>query len=223
MEFYIKYSNTDMIRLPVPPPSFKIQRQNATQTVTVSQLGEVNLWGPALLETVTIESFWPYKYMPTYCKYKNFIKPKDFVAWVNKCKDSKNPVRLVITDSKTGLNINMQCLIEQFDTEVKNFNGDIDFTIAFREYRQVNVKEQEVPKPPSSNNSGNNSNSNNSNSNSTGYYYHTVKKGESLWILAKKYYGQGSKWPTIYNANKDKVKNANLIKPGWVLKIPKKA
>lgn len=49
---------------------------------------------------------------------------------------------------------------------------------------------------------------------------HKVKKGDTLWALAKKYYGSGAKYPTIYNANKDKIKNPNLIQIGWVLKIP---
>lgn len=221
MEFYIKYTDSNMIRLPVPPPSFKVQRQNATQTVTVSQLGEVNLWGPELLKTVTIQSFWPYRYMPTYCKYQGFMKPNDFIKWVSAAKNSKNPVRLVITDSKTGLDINMECLIEQFDTEVKGFNGDIDFTIGFREYRKIVVRELEVPKPPpSSNNSGNSNNNSNNNHNNGGRRTHTVKKGESLWLISKRYYGAGSKWRTIYNANKDKIKNPNRIYPGWVLVIP---
>ncbi len=33
-------------------------------------------------------------------------------------------------------------------------------------------------------------------------------------------YHDGSKWPMIYEANKDKIKNPNLIYPGWVLLIP---
>lgn len=49
---------------------------------------------------------------------------------------------------------------------------------------------------------------------------HKVKRGDTLWAIAKKYYGSGAKYPTIYNANKDKIKNPNLIQIGWVLKIP---
>lgn len=49
---------------------------------------------------------------------------------------------------------------------------------------------------------------------------YTVKKGDCLWNIAKKYYGKGSLYTKIYNANKDKIKNPNKIYPGQVLKIP---
>ncbi|PKM49581.1 MAG: peptidoglycan-binding protein [Firmicutes bacterium HGW-Firmicutes-7] len=52
----------------------------------------------------------------------------------------------------------------------------------------------------------------------TGYY--VVKSGDSLWAIAKKYYGDGSKYSKIYNANKSIIKNANLIYPGQKLTIP---
>lgn len=50
---------------------------------------------------------------------------------------------------------------------------------------------------------------------------YTVVKGDCLWNIAKKYYKKGSSYTKIYNANKDKIKNPNLIYPGQVLTIPK--
>jgi len=56
------------------------------------------------------------------------------------------------------------------------------------------------------------------------YRIYTVKykpgDRDCLWKIAEKFYGDGMKWKLIYNANKDKIRNPDLIKPGWKLKIP---
>ena len=49
---------------------------------------------------------------------------------------------------------------------------------------------------------------------------YTVVAGDSLSKIAKKFYGDGNQWRRIFEANRDTVKNPDLIRPGQVLKIP---
>ncbi len=51
---------------------------------------------------------------------------------------------------------------------------------------------------------------------------YTVVKGDYLWKIAKKdkFYGNGFAWPVIYNANRDQIKDPDLIYPKQVFKIP---
>ncbi|MBU0474530.1 MAG: LysM peptidoglycan-binding domain-containing protein [Bacteroidetes bacterium] len=51
---------------------------------------------------------------------------------------------------------------------------------------------------------------------------YTVVKGDYLWKIAKKseFYGNGFAWPVIYNANRDQIKNPDLIYPKQAFKIP---
>ena len=51
---------------------------------------------------------------------------------------------------------------------------------------------------------------------------HVVVEGECLWMIAGMEYGHPYyyKWPLIYNANRDLIKDPDLIYPGWSLKIP---
>jgi nucleoid-associated protein YgaU len=49
---------------------------------------------------------------------------------------------------------------------------------------------------------------------------YTVQKGDSLSKIAKRQYGDGSKWKALFEANRDIIKNPDLIYPGQVLKLP---
>ena len=51
---------------------------------------------------------------------------------------------------------------------------------------------------------------------------HTVQKGDTLFSLAKRYYGDGKLWTKILDANKDKIKDVSTVPVGTVLKIPPK-
>ena len=46
-----------------------------------------------------------------------------------------------------------------------------------------------------------------------------VNKGDHLWGISDKSYGNPYKWPLIYKANSDKIKDADLIYPGQVLDV----
>lgn len=51
----------------------------------------------------------------------------------------------------------------------------------------------------------------------THFINHTVVKGDNLHSIARLY---GSDWRSIYNANRDKIKDPDLIQNGWVLRVP---
>ena len=52
---------------------------------------------------------------------------------------------------------------------------------------------------------------------------HVVLKGECLWYIAgyEHIYGDPLKWPLIYKANRNKIKDPDLIYPGQVFVIPR--
>jgi nucleoid-associated protein YgaU len=49
---------------------------------------------------------------------------------------------------------------------------------------------------------------------------HVVSQGETLYKIAQRYYGSGSKWPQILEANRDVLTNENAVRAGMELKIP---
>jgi nucleoid-associated protein YgaU len=48
----------------------------------------------------------------------------------------------------------------------------------------------------------------------------TVQAGDSLSKIAKRELGDADKWHAIYEANRDKIKDPDLIHPGQVLTLP---
>jgi nucleoid-associated protein YgaU len=51
---------------------------------------------------------------------------------------------------------------------------------------------------------------------------YTVAAGDSLSKISKKLYGDANQWKRIFEANRDQLKNPDLIHPGQKLKIPPK-
>jgi hypothetical protein len=50
----------------------------------------------------------------------------------------------------------------------------------------------------------------------------TVEKGDTLSKVAKAFLGNGGRWPEIAQLNRDIIVDANKIRPGMILKMPKK-
>lgn len=50
--------------------------------------------------------------------------------------------------------------------------------------------------------------------------FYTVKKGDSLSKIAKEIYGDFKKWEALFAANREVIKNPDLIYPGQQIRIP---
>lgn len=219
MEIYLGTDN-DKIRFPVVPPSIGVNRSNNIDTESVIKLGEVPIFNGTSLKTIEFTSFFPNQEY-SFCDYAGFMKPYEFSEKIQKWMYEGKPLRVIVTDSPT----NMQCLIQQFDTVEQDGTRDLYFTLNLLEYRPI-----EVPSLSSSNTSSNSNNTQNtsrpsetSNNSSSSQKTHKVVKGDCLYDIAKKYYGNGNLYPKIKEANKSKypsLSKNNIIQINWELIIP---
>ena len=219
MEIYLGTDN-DKIRFPVVPPSIGVNRSNNIDTESVIKLGEVPIFNGTSLKTIEFTSFFPNQEY-SFCDYTGFMKPYEFSEKIQKWMYEGKPLRVIVTDSPT----NMQCLIQQFDTVEQDGTRDLYFTLNLLEYRPI-----EVPNLSNSNTSSNSNSTENisrpseANNNSNNQQKtHKVVKGDTLYDIAKKHYGNGNLYTKIKEANKTKypsfAKN-NVIYVGMELIIP---
>ena len=219
MEIYLGTDN-DKIRFPVVPPSIGVNRSNNIDAESVIKLGEVPIFNGTSLKTIEFTSFFPNQEY-SFCDYTGFMKPYEFSDKIQKWMYQGKPLRVIVTDSPT----NMQCLIQQFDTVEQDGTRDLYFTLNLLEYRPI-----EVPNLSSSNTSSNSNNIQNTsrpnetnNNSSSSQKTHKVVKGDTLYDIAKKHYGNGNLYTKIKEANKTKypalAKN-NIIQVKWELIIP---
>ena len=214
MEIYLG-TDDDKIRFPIVPSSIGVNRSNNIDTQAVIKLGEVPIFNGTSLKTIELTSFFPNQEY-SFCDYTGFMKPYEFSEKIQKWMYEGKPLRVIVTDSPT----NMQCLIQQFDTVEQDGTRDLYFTLNLLEYRPIEV--------PSLSNSSSSSSSDNltrpseeitNNTQKT----HKVVKGDCLWDIAQKYYGKGSLYPKIKEANTSKypslAKN-NIIYVNWELIVP---
>ncbi len=52
------------------------------------------------------------------------------------------------------------------------------------------------------------------------YRTYFVLPGDSLWKIAIKFYGNGAKWATIFEANRDQISDPSIIRIAQKLRIP---
>ena len=51
--------------------------------------------------------------------------------------------------------------------------------------------------------------------------FYTIVKGDTLSHIAKRFYGNANKYPLIFEANREVIKDPDLIYPGQTIRIPK--
>jgi len=208
MEFWLKQGE-EALQLPVKPSEFNVTVAHRNTVVNVIQLGDINLMGKTGLREIALSSFFPDK---DYHFSNNFGR-KQPIAYVNQLegwRKSGKPIRVIITDL-----LNMEATIESFAWGERDATGDIYYTLALKEYKKIKTKSatntvatgQSTTRETKATES------------SSGKTY-TVKQGDCLWSIAKRFYGNGALYTKIYNANKDKIKNPDLIYAGQVLTIP---
>ena len=189
MEFWLSYNNNaERLRLPVNPADFEQGLSMSNTSVNITSLGDVNLIGKTGLKSISIESHFPSRYQP-YCQYTDIPLPGDCIKMIESWMLTGQPIRLVIT----GTDINMPCSIESFNHGQKGGTGNEYYTLELKEYRFLTANSLLA--------SAAKKNKTIARQAKTAAKAYTVKKGDTLMVIAKKTTGNSANWKKIASAN----------------------
>lgn len=208
-----------VLRLPTNPEKIEKTSTQANEKYEVFGVGQIAV--PTYLELAEYslnEIEFPHEashYIETSGSFKG---PDYYESLFNTWRAGKKPVRFIARNGITA-DINTLVLIESCNpSETAGEEGDKYFDLKLLEYRDFGFKTVVVP--PATKPVAKAAPAPKITKNPKAKKTYTVKRGDTLWGIAKRFYGSGAKYPTIYNANRSKIKNPNLIYPGQVLTIP---
>lgn len=223
MAYYFYLGN---VLLPIPPKKLELKISNQNKTYDLMNYSEINVLKNPGLTSIEFEVLLPNVKYPFAMYKNNFQNAKYYLGVLENLKVNKSAFQFIVIrkfpNGNSIFDTNIKVSIEDYTiTDSTDEGFDTKVKIKLKQYREYSTKTVQVTikqyKPPVVTRTVTTNNTAASKPNGQNY---TVKSGDCLWNIAKKYYGNGSKYTTIYNANRDKIKNPNLIYPGQVLWIP---
>ena len=221
-DFYL-----DKCLLPVTPSKLTTKINNKNKTLTLINEGEINILKKSGLTDIEFECDIPQVKYPFAVYPSGFKGANYFLNYFEQLKTDETPFQFIVCrqspNGKKFFNTNIKVTLEDWKIVEDSKEGfDLKVKINLKQWRDYGTKTVNITiaasKPKASVEPKRETVNSPAPSASQTY---TVVKGDCLWNIAKKFYGNGSKYTVIYNANKGVIGgNPNLIYPGQVLTIP---
>ena len=195
MEYWLKCGE-DPIQLPIRPASYQITQENSHQAVNVQTRGDVTILGKKGLKIFSLESFFPAHDYP-FADYPKDRNPWEYVKKILSWQEKD--LQFIITETK----VNKSVIIQTFTFSEEDGTGDIKYSLSLKEYRPPKYTKpvKAVLEPVKTTKKKPEKTTTRTDSKKKTKTY-TVKGNDTLWGIAKKYYGSGSYYTKLYNANK---------------------
>lgn len=225
----------DDTQLPVAPSKLTVKIKGNNKTITLINEGEINLLKMPGLIDISFSALLPNVSQP----WARYYGASSFLDKLERLMTTKNEqgklqpfqfkVIRAFPDGRGLFGNDVTVALESYniaDDYKQGFDTTVDITL--RQYREYGTKIIDI-KPPSAvqPNATATTEPPRIAENAPGGNTHTVVRGDTLWGIAKKYLGDGSRYPEIYEANKTEIDARNrgtgntkyTIYPGQVFQI----
>lgn len=215
----------DDMLLPVTPSKIEIKVGGQNKTANLISGEEINITKAPGLKEISFTAMIPQADYPFAVYDGSFEDAESFLDRLADLKEGKGCFDFVIIREGPGghdfFDTNIYVTLEDYKvTDDAKEGFDLSVAINLKEYRNYGTKimnfviVEDAPVPtspePEADRPGE----------APPVKTYTVVKGDCLWNIAMKLLGNGSRYPEIYNLNRDKISNPNRIQVGWVLTIP---
>jgi LysM repeat protein len=213
------------VLMPITPSKVKVKINNQNETLTLINGEEINILKEPGLTDVSFDLLLP---QVSYPFTNGGAQSADYyLSLFERMKTAKQPFQFILNRSMpTGRRLfytNLTVGMEDYQiTDDAEEGFDITVTVSLKQYRHYGTKTVTIqPTPtPAETPTATVEQPQRETSQAPQQTTYTVKSGDCLWNIAKKYLGDGSRYNEIYELNKDKITNPNLIYPNQVLTLP---
>ena len=215
----------DGVLMPITPSKVKVKINNQNKTLTLISGEEINILKEAKLTDVSFDVVLP---QVPYPFTNGGAQSADYyLSLFERLKQSKTPFQWILNRSRPdGVALfysNLTVGLEDYQiTDDAKEGFDLTVSVKLKQYRAFGTKTVQItPSPaPSQPATATVQKPPRETTSAPKAANYTVKSGDCLWNIAKKQLGDGSRWKEIYELNKDKIKNPNLIYSGQSLTMP---
>ena len=195
-------NGAERITFTVNPAAVTVSRPNRNRVLPLAMGGTVNVWAGRGLRQVTLTTILPSETSPFF----DGVSPDTVLDKLKRWQDSGDPVRLILS----GSDINDAFLIEDVRESLREGDRDVGLTVVLREYKFKSALaalaggkggSKPVHRPDER---------------VTPRTY-TVRRGDTLWDIACRFYGSGPRWREI--AAKNGVSDPRKLPVGKVLRL----
>ncbi|AJS59850.1 LysM peptidoglycan-binding domain-containing protein [Paenibacillus sp. IHBB 10380] len=217
----LSYNNHEVFfQIPVLPEEIEIEGAGQGETHDVAGLGEINVIKAPKLKEISFSGVFPAD-MSNAIQSGGFDGPADFIQRIEDWMNKKRPIRFIyVSDS---LQINIPASIEDFNyKEVGGAVGDWEYEISLKEFVFYAAKKVTFAKKATA--SGTKKTATKTKPKRADERAKaktvTVKSGDTLFIIAKKNLGDGSRYKEIQKLNGITDAQSKKLKIGTVIKLP---